>query len=114
MTMRDEWTALLPGPESTVAAELVFGLESFLVREKDAGRLELELGKLDIDRVLVHGHCHQKAFDTAGDTVAALALSPDLEVAPIASTCCGMAGAFGFQAETYDVSMAIGGSDMCI
>ena len=112
MTMRDEWTALLPGPESTVAAELVFGLESFLVREKDAGRLELELGKLDIDRVLVHGHCHQKAFDTAGDTVAALALIPDLEVAPIASTCCGMAGAFGFQAETYDVSMAIGGLDL--
>ncbi|MFP6758078.1 MAG: 4Fe-4S dicluster domain-containing protein, partial [Alphaproteobacteria bacterium] len=111
-TMRDEWTAMLPGSGVVEAADLVFSLESFLVRERDAGRLVLPLGELAIDRALVHGHCHQKAFDTAGDTAAALRLIPGLEVVPIAATCCGMAGAFGYQAETYDVSMAIGGLDL--
>ena len=111
-TMRDEWTVLLPGAEATEAADLVFSLASFLVRERDAGRLDLPLGEIGLDRVLFHGHCHQKAFDTAGDTVAALRLIPGLEVVPIAATCCGMAGAFGYQAETYDVSMAIGGLDL--
>ena len=110
-TMRDEWTVLVPGAAAAVA-DSVFGLESFLVREQAAGRLRLPLGALAVDRALVHGHCHQKASDTAGDTETALGWIPGLEVTPIASTCCGMAGAFGYQAETYDVSMAVGGLDL--
>ena len=57
---------------------------------------------------LLHGHCHQKAFGTAGAAAAALRLIPELAVETFDSTCCGMAGSFGFEAEHFDVSMKIG------
>jgi Fe-S oxidoreductase/FAD/FMN-containing dehydrogenase len=107
-TMSDEWEAMLPD----APAVAVFSLESFLVHEQAAGRLELRLGEIDVGRVHVHGHCHQKAFETAGDAVSALQMIPGLEVEAISSTCCGMAGGFGYQAETYDVSMAVGELDL--
>ena len=79
--------------------------EAFLVREAKAGRLEgLKLRSI-ADKVLVHGHCHQKAFAAMGDVTAALKLIPGLEVSVIESSCCGMAGAFGYEAEHYEVSM---------
>jgi Fe-S oxidoreductase len=59
-------------------------------------------------KAVLHGHCHQKAFDTLDASVAALKLVPGLEVETFVSTCCGMAGAFGYEAEHYDVSLAIG------
>jgi Fe-S oxidoreductase len=55
----------------------------------------------------VHGHCHQKAFGAFPDALAALGAVPSLEVRPITSSCCGMAGAFGYQAETQQVSRAM-------
>jgi len=59
-------------------------------------------------RALLHGHCHQKSFDTMGAVEAALRLIPALEVERIESSCCGMAGAFGYHADTIDVSRAMG------
>jgi Fe-S oxidoreductase len=59
-------------------------------------------------RAFVHGHCHQKAFDAFSPVTKILKLVPGLDVQPIESSCCGMAGAFGFQAETIDVSLAMG------
>ena len=58
-------------------------------------------------RAHVHGHCHQKAFGAFGDTLATLRQVPGMAVEPIESSCCGMAGAFGYQAETQDVSRAM-------
>jgi Fe-S oxidoreductase len=54
---------------------------------------------------LLHGHCHQKALGTMPDVVSALQLVPGLSVEVIDSSCCGMAGAFGYEAGHYDVSM---------
>jgi Fe-S oxidoreductase len=80
--------------------------EEFLARETDAGRLTLPLQPLERPAYL-HGHCHQKAFAAMGAVETTLKLVPGLRVKTIASSCCGMAGAFGYQAETYDVSMAM-------
>lgn len=55
----------------------------------------------------VHGHCHQKSFGAFPASLAALRQVPGLTVKPIASSCCGMAGAFGYQAETQTVSRAM-------
>jgi Fe-S oxidoreductase len=55
----------------------------------------------------VHGHCHQKSFGAFPAALAALRRVPGLNVAPIASSCCGMAGSFGYQAETQDASRAM-------
>jgi Fe-S oxidoreductase len=82
-------------------------LEEFLDREWAAGR-ELPLAAVPARRVLVHGHCHQKAFGGAGATLRMLARVPGLDVTPIESSCCGMAGPFGYHAEHYDVSMRMG------
>ena len=60
------------------------------------------------ETVLLHGHCHQKAFATVGAAVKALQLIPDLTVETFNSTCCGMAGAFGYEAEHYEMSLKIG------
>jgi len=54
---------------------------------------------------LLHGHCHQKAFDVMPDVERALRLVPGLEVETIQSSCCGMAGSFGYEAGHYEVSM---------
>ena len=59
-------------------------------------------------RVLLHGHCHQKAFGVMPALESALRLIPELEVETVASSCCGMAGAFGYEAENYETSMAMG------
>ena len=57
---------------------------------------------------MLHGHCHQKSFAAMGDVEAVLKLVPELSVETIESSCCGMAGSFGYQAETIDVSLAMG------
>ena len=55
----------------------------------------------------MHGHCHQKAFATLGDLEKTLRLVPGLETETIQSGCCGMAGAFGYDADNYNVSMTM-------
>jgi Fe-S oxidoreductase len=94
----------LGDPAARLSARALM-LEEFLVREQRAGRLSLNLQALSQQRALVHGHCHQKAFDALNPVVATLKLIPGLKVEVIESSCCGMAGSFGYQAAHYDVSM---------
>jgi FAD/FMN-containing dehydrogenase/Fe-S oxidoreductase len=103
-SLRDEFLSLLPGAESEALAGQAMLFEEFLAREADAGRLVLELKPL-ARKALLHGHCHQKAFDAMGAVEKALRLVPALQVSTVESSCCGMAGAFGYEAEHYDVSM---------
>jgi Fe-S oxidoreductase/FAD/FMN-containing dehydrogenase len=108
LTLRDEFLSLLPGDESTRLAENAFLLEEFLVRELEAGRLQLPLESQRGRRALLHGHCHQKAFGAVGAAEKVLRLVPDLEVETMDSTCCGMAGAFGYQRENHALSIKVG------
>ncbi len=104
---RDEIPALLKNDAAQQVAANSFTFEEFLAREASAGRLKLPLKKI-AERALVHGHCHQKAFDAFGVVEQVLKLVPELHVEPIESSCCGMAGAFGFAADTIEVSLAMG------
>ncbi len=108
LTLRDELPALVPGAAAEALAEKALMFEEYLAREHTAGRLDLDLNALPAGRALVHGHCHQKAFAAMGAVEQTLRLVPGLEVEMIESTCCGMAGAFGYQAETYKESVAMG------
>jgi Fe-S oxidoreductase len=103
--LRDEFLSMLPGGESAELAMNAFLFEEFLAREHEAGRLDLKLGPLREKKALLHGHCHQKAFDAMPAVHKVLKLIPGLEVEAIESSCCGMAGAFGYEAAHYDVSM---------
>ncbi|HXO69032.1 MAG TPA: FAD-binding oxidoreductase, partial [Bradyrhizobium sp.] len=81
-----------------------FLFEEFLVREAEAGRLQLPLRAI-ADKALVHGHCHQKSFGAFKPVEQVLRLIPGLQVETVESSCCGMAGAFGYGADTHEVSM---------
>jgi len=105
LTLRDEFLALGLGDAASELAGRAMLIEEFLVRERTAGRLTLAFDPLPERRALVHGHCHQKAFDVAADVVTALRWIPDLDVAMVESSCCGMAGDFGYGADHYDMSM---------
>jgi Fe-S oxidoreductase len=104
-TLRDELTAMGLGEDALVLAQRAKLFEEFLAEEQAAGRLTLALHPVARKKALLHGHCHQKAFAAMGSVERTLKLVPGLEVETVASSCCGMAGAFGYQAETYDVSM---------
>jgi FAD/FMN-containing dehydrogenase/Fe-S oxidoreductase len=106
MTLRDELPALLPGEDAEAVKAQARLVDEFLAAEAGAGRLDLPLAPVPVE-AHVHGHCHQKAFDAFQPTLAMLRLIPDLDVRPIESSCCGMAGSFGYQAETRDVSLAM-------
>jgi FAD/FMN-containing dehydrogenase/Fe-S oxidoreductase len=104
---RDEVPAMIRSEGAARLSEHAVTFEEFLAREAKAGRLNLPL-KAIASRALVHGHCHQKAFDVFGPVETVLKLIPELTVEPVESSCCGMAGSFGFDAETIDISLAMG------
>ncbi|TQV81613.1 FAD-binding and (Fe-S)-binding domain-containing protein [Denitrobaculum tricleocarpae] len=109
LTLRDEYGALFPGDSirqgqvAKIASQAVL-LEEFLSREMESGDLNLDL-KPVAEKAFLHGHCHQKAFAALTPVQRVLGLIPDLKVETIESSCCGMAGAFGYGTETYDTSL---------
>jgi FAD/FMN-containing dehydrogenase/Fe-S oxidoreductase len=106
-TLRDELLSLRNDMAAKAVAAQALLFEEFLARETDAGRLKLPLRTASA-KALVHGHCHQKSFGAFDAVKQTLELIPDLAAENIESSCCGMAGAFGYGADTYDVSMAMG------
>jgi Fe-S oxidoreductase len=104
---RDEIPAIVKDARAQRLAAHALTFEEFLAREAKAGRVSLPLAPV-APRALVHGHCHQKSFDVLAPVEAVLKLIPGLAVETIESSCCGMAGAFGYGAETIDVSLAMG------
>ncbi|MGS0896057.1 FAD-binding and (Fe-S)-binding domain-containing protein [Burkholderia stagnalis] len=107
LSMRDEFLAYGYGDEAQRLASHAFLFEEFLVREHEAGRLSLPLHAIDAAEALVHGHCHQKAFGAFTPVQTVLRWIPGLKVSPVESSCCGMAGSFGYEAEHYDASQAM-------
>ena len=107
LTLRDELLVmgLGEGAQSIAGQALLF--EEFLAREAQAGHLEaLKAQIAPVDRpVLLHGHCHQKAFDAVSPVMEVLRWIPGAKPQLIESSCCGMAGSFGYEAKHYEVSM---------
>ncbi|MCE8003367.1 FAD-binding and (Fe-S)-binding domain-containing protein [Billgrantia ethanolica] len=104
LSLRDEFLQYGFGDEARALAESAFLFEEFLVRAREVGELPLELKPLP-GRALLHGHCHQKAFDALRPVEQVLGWIPQLEVETIQSSCCGMAGSFGYEAEHYEASL---------
>jgi FAD/FMN-containing dehydrogenase/Fe-S oxidoreductase len=105
LTLRDEYLALgLDEEEVGIIAERADLFEEFLADELDADRLRLPLTEQP-GKALLHGHCHQKAFAAMPAVERVLRLVPGLQVETVESSCCGMAGAFGYEASHYEVSL---------
>ena len=107
LTLRDEMLAMGLGEVARRVAGNAMLFEEFLVREEQAGTLEaFKAALMPLDkRVMLHGHCHQKAFGVVAPVMQVLKMIPGVEPELIESSCCGMAGSFGYEAGHYDVSM---------
>ena len=102
-TLKDEALVMGFGERAISVSKKAQLLEEFLASEVKAGRLNLKLKASD-KPVLFHGHCHQKSFDAVTPAMELLKLIPNSEPKLIESSCCGMAGSFGYEAEHIEVS----------
>jgi len=107
LSMRDEYFSLLPGdPRVKLVAEHCYTFEEFMAQLADGGDLNLNFAA-EPRSVLLHGHCHQKALVGTGPSKRTLTLPPGYTVTEVDSGCCGMAGAFGYEVEHYNISLAM-------
>lgn len=111
LTFRDEYPDLLREEYheySKTVSQYTFTIEEFLAEELDRGNLTPTDFPRDHKKLIVHGHCHQKALSSMTPTLKVLSSPANYEVQMIPSGCCGMAGSFGYEKEHFDVSMKIG------
>jgi Fe-S oxidoreductase len=106
LTLRDEYADFIRNDAAKKVAKNSFLFEEFVVREVIAGKINFN-GAANGKRVLLHGHCHQKALVGTGPTLAMLKAA-GYDVSEVDSGCCGMAGSFGFEKEHYELSTKIG------
>ncbi len=110
--MRDEFLSLKLDPDMQALAQRLSSqawlIEEFLARELEAGRFQPRFRSGQGQTAWLHGHCHQKAFDAVRPIERLLAQIPQLQVRTIESSCCGMAGAFGYETEHVEVSLKMG------
>jgi FAD/FMN-containing dehydrogenase/Fe-S oxidoreductase len=108
LTLKDDYPALLRG-EWRRQAEAVAGacltLEELLDRLLVDGPSPFRAGPR---RILVQGHCHQRALVGLSATMRLLRRVPGAEVVDLDTGCCGMAGSFGYEKEHYEVSRRVG------
>jgi Fe-S oxidoreductase len=107
LTFRDEYPDLLQGPDVLKVAARSFLFDEFIAQARQAGRFDARFRE-GPRKILLHGHCHQKAVVGVEPSLAALRLIPGAAVEVVDSGCCGMAGAFGYEREHYEISMTIG------
>ncbi len=107
LTLRDELLCLLPDePRTQAIAENAYLFEEFIAKLADEGSLDLDFQDAT-RKVLLHGHCHQKALVGTESSKRTLGAA-GCEVEEVDSGCCGMAGSFGYEAEHYETSCAMG------
>jgi Fe-S oxidoreductase len=111
LTFRDEYTELADGHLKEAARRLAthsLMIDEFLALEMKAGRIQKDSFTREARKIKLHGHCHQKALASTAPTLFVLNFPENYSAEEIPSGCCGMAGAFGFEKEHYDISMKIG------
>ena len=103
----DDYVELIGTPDAKRVAEATYSFEEFFAQLVEDGELPMEFSTEPRD-ILLHGHCHQRALVGIQPTVKMLSLPAEHKVTVIDSSCCGMAGAFGYEKKHYELSMNIG------
>ncbi|MFQ6044133.1 MAG: anaerobic glycerol-3-phosphate dehydrogenase subunit C, partial [Candidatus Poribacteria bacterium] len=106
-TIRDDYPDLIDDERAKLVAENTYTIEEFLFMLHENGELNLDFNG-NRKKILLHGHCYQKALIGTAPALEMLKLPPGYEVEEIDCGCCGMAGAFGYEKEHYEISMGIG------
>ena len=107
LTLRDEFQALFSKNEIRGLEKLAQMLPEFLSNYFEEKPNSLKLRALPFEQVMYHGHCHEKAFGLTSTIERVLANLPGVHAQPVPGGCCGMAGAFGYEAEHYEISEKI-------
>lgn len=111
LSFRDEYIDLVPSEMKTKAEKIAkssFLVDEFIHSEMQKGKITSASFTSASKKVLLHGHCHQKALGSVIKSKEILSLPKNYKVEVIPSGCCGMAGSFGYEKEHYDVSMQVG------
>jgi Fe-S oxidoreductase len=102
-TLRDEALSMGLGQSAQVVSEHAQLLEEFLTKEHKVQRFTPRFQE-SARPILVHGHCHQKTFAAVSPALELLKLIPNANPQLIESSCCGMAGSFGYEVEHIEAS----------
>ena len=111
LTFRDEYIDLADDGLLETARSLsknVWTIDEFIAMEFDRGKIDSAAFTTDTRKVILHGHCQQKALSSVASTVKILSIPRGYSVHTLPTGCCGMAGSFGYEKEHYDLSMKIG------
>jgi FAD/FMN-containing dehydrogenase/Fe-S oxidoreductase len=111
LSFRDEYPALVDSELREAAQELskcALLYDEFIMREVEKGNISADSFTNEAKKIILHGHCHQKALASVEPSAAMLSLPQNYTVETLPTGCCGMAGAFGYEKEHYDVSIAVG------
>lgn len=111
LTLRDEIPALLPGADTALLARQARMLEEYIADQDDNPDFKLPLTS-PAPKILLHGHCHQKAMGIMSSIERTLARLPDTEIETVATSCCGMAGSFGYGVDTHGFSRKMAEADL--
>ena len=111
LTLRDEIPGLLPGKDAERVAENAMMLEEYIAAQFDNPDFKMPL-KSPAKKVLLHGHCHQKALGVMSSIEKTLSQLPDTEVEVVETSCCGMAGSFGYGTDTHEISRKMAEADL--
>ena len=106
LTLRDEALHLCSGDDARAVADHAFLVDEFLARH-NGGSAAADSPPLE-STTHIHGHCHQKAAGTEAATADALTTLTGIPATPIESSCCGMAGSFGYTSKHLRTSRAMG------
>lgn len=107
----DDWQDLKLGLDRAALRELAAKcqlIEAFLDSKWESHPRRPDLRATNGEKVLLHGHCHQKALWGAESSAALIKRIAGDDLTVLDTGCCGMAGAFGFTTDHYDLSMKIG------
>jgi Fe-S oxidoreductase len=111
LTFRDEYPDLADEDVLEKAKQLAkhtYYIDEFLASEIERGEIKKTSFTSETKKLVLHGHCQQKAIGSLAATQKILSLPTNFSVEAIPSGCCGMAGSFGYEKEHYDISMQIG------
>ncbi len=111
LAFRDEYPDLAEQKNQETArllSENSLTIEEFLAKEMDKGKISKDLFTKREQKILLHGHCQQKAVASTNPSLKVLSFPENYSVEEIPSGCCGMAGSFGYEKEHYEVSMKVG------
>lgn len=107
LCLKEEYLDVVDSEDAKLVAENSYELTDYLCSLHRQGDLRTDFQRLQL-KLAYHKPCHYKAMEIEGGTTLLLGLIAGVEIETLTNSCCGIAGTFGFQKKSFDLSMQIG------